>query len=124
MSTSRLQRLRLSLTMSFGVALVLVLCSGPQASAEDVMPAKAGGSNHYVAAIREYERALKLDRDYGPALHHLAETYILYGKSLEAFPFEALKQFHRAYFFDNYDSEVEGLIDRSVQKLGLNPASF
>lgn len=109
--------------------LLLLPLLSVQASPQDPVTinqdgATLTGSNNIPLALREYEQALKVDRNFGPALERLAETYIRYGNSLQSFPAEALKQFHRAYYFNNADPETVALINKSVQRLGLNPNSF
>lgn len=109
--------------------LVLWPLLSVQASPQDPVTtnqdgASLTGSNNIPLALREYEQALKVDRNYRPARERLSETYIHYGNSLQSFPSEALKQFHRAYYFNNPSSQTEDLINKSIQRLGLNPNSF
>lgn len=85
---------------------------------------KALNAGNFQLAIQKLEEAVKLDPSYKLAKDNLAIAYNNYGLQLQSNPKEAIKQFHKALFFDPTNSTTNANLQGIIRYMGKDPGSF
>ena len=115
-----------------GVCAVLAAAVGWQAASAAPREAvvlnnegvKAINTGNCQLAIVKLEQAWKLDSNYQLAKENLAIAYNNYGLQLQKSPKEAIKQFHKALYFEpKYATTAENL-DGIITVMHKNPKAF
>ncbi len=85
---------------------------------------KALNASNFALAIQKLEEALKVDSKYALARENLAIAYNNYGLQLQNNPKEAIKQFHKALFYNPGNTTTASNLDGIIHFLGKDPNSL
>ncbi len=85
---------------------------------------KALNAGNFQLAVQNLEKAVKADPSYSLARENLAIAYNNYGLQLQNNPKEAIKQFHKALFYNPSNATTNGNLDGIIRFLGKDPNSF
>jgi tetratricopeptide (TPR) repeat protein len=85
---------------------------------------QALNKGNFQLAIQNLEKAVKADPGYTLARQNLAIAYNNYGLQLQNNPKEAIKQFHKALFYDPTNSTTGANLDGIIRYMGKDPNSF
>ncbi len=99
---------------------------GQSAQAVDLNNAgvKALNAQNFQLAIQKLEQAVRVDPSYALARENLAIAYNNYGLQLQNNPKEAIKQFHKALFYNPNNATTQANLEGIIRYMGKNPRSF
>lgn len=85
---------------------------------------KALNASNFQLAIQKLEQAIKVDASYTLARENLAIAYNNYGLQLQNNPKEAIKQFHKALFYNPGNTTTNSNLEGIIHYMGKDPNSF